>query len=290
MNWTTPPADINDFRNRLIESGLGTHTDALCALARFAIRLELDPDGSPNLVGACRLGGTPDLPVDLPWPEGDGGPLSFLMQINLAAIASMIPGDELPDRGLLSFFYDAMEQPWGFDPAHYGGWRVLYVAPETDIHRRALPDSLDQWGRFRPIALSAAKQLTFPPPESFDVEQIVGGTPEAYDMYAPVLGDRPGELVTQLLGQPEPVQGDMQHECQLASNGVYCGDGKYRVDPKAIALLKDSGQWRLLAQIDSHEDETGMMWGDVGRLYFWIREQDLKDRDWDAAWLVLQCG
>jgi uncharacterized protein YwqG len=129
-----------------------------------------------------------------------------------------------------------------------------------------------------------------PPPESFAVEQVVGGTREAYEMYAPVLGDRPDELVTQLLGQPAAVQGGMQHECQLASNGVYCGDGKYREDPKAIALLEDSGHWRLLAQIDSHEDETGMMWGDVGRLYFWIREQDLRDRDWEAAWLVLQCG
>jgi uncharacterized protein YwqG len=144
LNWTAPPADINDFRNRLIETGLGAHADALCALARYAIRLEPDPAGSPDPVGACRLGGTPDLPVDLPWPEGDGGPLSFLMQINLAAVASTIPGDELPDRGLLAFFYDAMEQPWGFDPAHHGGWRVLYIAPEADVQRRALPDSLDQ--------------------------------------------------------------------------------------------------------------------------------------------------
>jgi uncharacterized protein YwqG len=184
------------------------------------------------------------------------------MQVDLSDIAGMLPGGELPDRGLLLFFYDAKEQPWGFDPADHGGWQVLYVAAGVAIHRRALPDSLDQWGRFRSVALGAASRLTFPPPESFDVEQIVGGIREAYEVYAPVLGDRAGELVTQLLGQPAPVQGDMQHECQLASNGVYCGDSKYLNDPRTLELLKASGQWRLLAHVDSHEHEAGMMWGD----------------------------
>lgn len=33
-----------------------------------------------------------------------------------------------------------------------------------------------------------------------------------------------------------------------------------------------------------------MMWGDVGRIYFWIREQDLKNFDFDKTWLILQCS
>ena len=31
------------------------------------------------------------------------------------------------------------------------------------------------------------------------------------------------------------------------------------------------------------------MWGDLGRLYYWIREQDLRRQAFDASWLVLQC-
>jgi uncharacterized protein YwqG len=31
------------------------------------------------------------------------------------------------------------------------------------------------------------------------------------------------------------------------------------------------------------------MWGDGGRLYFWIREQDLAVNNFDKTWLVLQC-
>ncbi len=29
---------------------------------------------------------------------------------------------------------------------------------------------------------------------------------------------------------------------------------------------------------------------DAGLLYFWIREQDARRRDFDKVWLILQCG
>jgi uncharacterized protein YwqG len=46
--------------------------------------------------------------------------------------------------------------------------------------------------------------------------------------------------------------------------------------------------WHLLLQVDS-EQAAGMMWGDVGRLYYWIRSKDLKAGNFDNVWLVLQC-
>lgn len=32
------------------------------------------------------------------------------------------------------------------------------------------------------------------------------------------------------------------------------------------------------------------MWGDVGRLYFWIKDADLAAGRWDEVWACLQCG
>jgi uncharacterized protein YwqG len=99
--------------------------------------------------------------------------------------------------------------------------------------------------------------------------------------------------VHRLLGHPDPVQGDMQRECQLASNGINCGGREHLSDPRTPSLHEGAGDWRLLLQIDSidsTESDTGMMWGDLGRLYYWIREEDLRVRAWDLAWLVLQCG
>ena len=33
-----------------------------------------------------------------------------------------------------------------------------------------------------------------------------------------------------------------------------------------------------------------MMWGDVGRLYWWMHPDALTAARWDEAWFVLQCG
>ena len=47
-------------------------------------------------------------------------------------------------------------------------------------------------------------------------------------------------------------------------------------------------EWRLLLQLDSDE-AVDVMWGDVGTLYFWIRESDARAARFDRTWLILQC-
>lgn len=80
--------------------------------------------------------------------------------------------------------------------------------------------------------------------------------------------------IHRLLGHPDPIQGDMQLECQLVTNGLYCGDAAGYADPRRTALAQGAHDWRLLLQVDT--DETlGSEWGDTGRVYFWLREQDL---------------
>ena len=46
-------------------------------------------------------------------------------------------------------------------------------------------------------------------------------------------------------------------------------------------------RWKLLLQVDS-DDASGMMWGDAGMLYHWIRD-DLAARRFDRTWCVMQC-
>jgi uncharacterized protein YwqG len=81
----------------------------------------------------------------------------------------------------------------------------------------------------------------------------------------------------------------MQLECQLVTHGLYCGDATGYRDPRAETLRPGAADWRLLLQIDSDE-HAGMMWGDVGRIYYWMREEDLAAAAWDTAWLILQCA
>ncbi|HVP71666.1 MAG TPA: YwqG family protein, partial [Gemmatimonadaceae bacterium] len=114
---------------------------------------------------------------------------------------------------------------------------------------------------------------------------------DAYRSLWEVLGLEPtdGGTAHQVLGHAIPVQGDMQVECQLVTNGLYCGDPSGYGDPRAAALRPGARDWRLLFQLDSDEG-AGLMWGDVGRLYFWMREQDLSDGRFDRAWMQLQCA
>jgi uncharacterized protein YwqG len=96
------------------------------------------------------------------------------------------------------------------------------------------------------------------------------------------------ETEHQLLGLPRPIQGEMELECQLVTNGLYTGDASGYKDPRRKTLEPGAIDWTLLLQVDS-DDNAGMMWGDLGRLYFWVRRQDLASRNFDKVWTILQC-
>jgi uncharacterized protein YwqG len=90
-------------------------------------------------------------------------------------------------------------------------------------------------------------------------------------------------------GHPQEIQGDMRLECQLVTNGIYCGDQSGYRDPRRSVLEKGAADWQLLLQIDSDEKRLGWMWGDAGRIYFWARRLAIEAADFDGSWAMLQC-
>jgi uncharacterized protein YwqG len=89
-------------------------------------------------------------------------------------------------------------------------------------------------------------------------------------------------------GHPQEIQGDMRLECQLVTNGIYCGDPSGYQDPRRAVLERGAADWHLLLQVDSDEKRLGWMWGDAGRVYFWARRQDIEATEFGGAWAVLQ--
>lgn len=71
----------------------------------------------------------------------------------------------------------------------------------------------------------------------------------------------------------------MEEDCQWIASGLFDAKG---------APQSRSEDWRLLLQLDS-DNEVGFMWGDTGRIYVWIREQDARAGDFSKAWLILHC-
>lgn len=281
--------------SRLLRKGkLAGRAAAIEPLVLDSIRVRPAPlPRQAQALGASRLGGLPDLPPGLAWPRQEDIPLSFLAQFDMADLAPFTAARQLPPIGILYFFYDAEDQPWGFDPAHEGGWRVLYCAdPRTITGRAEAPDGLDT--RFEARAVRLSEDSTLPDVWNEEMASLKLSQAEldAYlELEETVQPDLTEALPTihRLLGHPDQIQSDMREDIQLASRGVYAGDSSQRGDPRVPALLKGVNDWMMLFQIDSDE-ELGTEWGDAGRVYFWIRRQDLARADFSRAWAVLQCG
>ena len=114
---------------------------------------------------------------------------------------------------------------------------------------------------------------------------LLGQLPVAGRLFGSQKDD--SQPVHRLLGHPDPVQGDMEAQSQLVTNGMGADSDGWDRD-RERRLLKEKGVWRMLLQVDSDE-RTDMQWGDAGRIYYWIRQADFAARRWNESWLHLQC-
>lgn len=280
--------DREQIRRQLIDAGLARVADHIARLVQPCIRIYTTPTKDDDIpVGESKFGGDPDLPMDFQWPEWNGQPLAFLAQINLSTIAKNPISALLPPKGLLSFFYDCEQSTWGFDPKDKESWRVCFF-PNDSLIRTSPAASMPDHANYAACALTFEDGLTFPGWESLYIQALNLTDTECEKYCAFDTSEEREGHGHQLLGHPKEIQSEMQLECQLAFNGVYCGDAKGYQDPRVRELEHDASQWRLLFQCDS-DDNVGWMWGDVGRLYFWIAESDIESRRFENVWMILQC-
>ena len=268
-----------------VTGDLSRHRAYLDSLRQPAIHLA--PAATP---GFNHLGGLPSVPAGFEWPLWQGKPQSFLLQIDLATLPVVAGTEALPRTGALLFFYDSEQSAWGFDIKDRGNWRVYYFESTAGLREAAAPQKLDEHARYKSVPLQFAPIQTYPDWQDARVQalQLKDGESDAYfELCASPFGRSPTH---QLLGYAGTVQdNDMDLQCQLVTNGLYCGDSTGYNDPRRAALEKGRSDWILLLQLDS-DDAAGMMWGDVGKLYFWIRKQDLARRDFSNVWMIMQCS
>lgn len=268
------------------DSDIGEHLSYLNSLRKGGVALS-----KSDVAVFSRIGGMPLLPEDLVWPEWKGAPLSFLCQLDLSELPEGCERNGLPALGVLYFFYNQEQETWGFEPEDIGSWQVIYTdKAKNQLSQRAIPEGLDKGCIYRekPVAFKAVE--TYPDwqderVESLDLNDKQGD--QYIDLCTSVFED---DSMHHLFGYPQPVQGnDMELECQLASNGLNCGDSSGYNDPRAKQLEAAKSDWILLFQLDT-DDGAGMMWGDCGMLYFWIKKSDLKEKLFENCWMILQCA
>lgn len=226
-------------------------------------------------------------------------PLTFITQINLADAWGTGPLDsDFPKSGIISIFYDILEQPWGFDPNDHVATSILYHEDATNLIRQEVPKELSDIARYEPIEPPLKCKLNAcmtPLPidsAAFNNLELCSQIRDDYsewwyeDDNSHDVEEGEDWECHRLGGWPTPIQGDMQTECALVAAGFYCGDGKAYSSPETKKIQSTANEWILLAQIGS---DVNMMWGDSGQLYIWIRKEDLKNRNFSAARTILQC-
>lgn len=245
--------------------------------------LHVIPDEQVN--SGSYFGGWPKVHEAWEWPQYKGRALDFLACLDLAQAQAHLPTPWLPEAGLVLFFFDAQEQPWGFDPTEREGWRVFYMPQGADLTERV--------GHGKPYP---KRGMTFRP-----IDTYYEGLPETNrDLADSELDDLQayvhqrnyqGLPCHQVCGFPDPVQNpDMEVQCEMAWHGIHMGNAEGFGTPQGMAVLKAGGEedWKLLLQIDTDDDQD-WMWGDTGMLYFWVRASQAKLGRFEDSWCILQC-
>jgi uncharacterized protein YwqG len=268
---------------------------AIMALARPMAVLrpigEIDGGGVDEALAGSWLGGMPLLPPSVAWPTFDGRSLAFIGQIDLGNLPSALVDDGFTADGHLAFFYVAEQNTWGLDLNDAGSFQVIHVPGGAVVGERALPDDLPDGGRFPPTALTATNAVALPPNESALIDAL-GLTPMQAEAYGGLLEELAAEDAWAarclLGGHPDQIQGDIMQECARVAEGVRQEGGPAAHQaPETPDLASPARRWRLLLQVPS-SDEAGMMWGDVGCLYYCIRDEDLRAGRFDRVWMTAQ--
>ena len=284
--------DWNQIISTLVRGRIDVHFAAEAADA------PLPPESS-------KFGGRPDVPAGFAWPYFETDtyddetvkprPLAFLAQFDCAKLAPLDAGGLLPKTGLLSFFYELDSQRWGYDPKDAGCARVYWFEGE-ELAPAEFPEALR--AEFRLPQLPAEFSAGQDAPDFLDACPAAGydwtsNDYRAFDQARRESGFPYPENRTQLLGWPDIIQNNMTLECELVSRGHYLGGRWESVPLEERDALRPSSvrDWRLLFQLDTVEaGDFELMFGDCGRIYFYIRTEDLQARRFDRVWLILQCS
>ncbi|MFS3127472.1 YwqG family protein [Nocardioides sp. Bht2] len=266
------------------------------AMVRPAVRLVAACDGDAVI---ARFGGRPVVPAEFAWPVWEGaGPLSFVGEIDLAALAAtgLETGIELPVTGrFLAFYFDGsynnFESVVGtWDRESLAGARLIHISePRTSGASIAPPTGVDEFGE---LLLSGRQITTYP---GWD-HPLLAAEFDAGDQDSeawpahPVQSDEFNEALLaldeddsprhQIGGWADAVQGPVELEVAQAA---IPGD---TVDDDA-AVVAEASVWRPLLQVDS--DDGGLMWGDLGTLYWLRRESAQPASDLDLISFTWQC-
>lgn len=299
-----PESPEERLRERLRAGGLAHRADAILAGAAPCVWLDSRRQGDDVIPpGVSKLGGMPDLPVDVGLPEWRERPMAFIAQIRLDDAARYDDEGLLPATGLLSFFFATDGEPKGnADDDDPTSWRVLHLDGDpASFIRQSAPANLPDGYRFQSATLACSRWITLPDVDDPDIASL-GFTREERNAYVEVKShfheeERDTLFGTYLLGSAYTLNGSALLQPYLASHGLpYPGMERYPKWPRGserermlerLAEMRNAAacEWRLLFQTDGGASDMDFAGG--GILHVTIPREALLRHDFSRAWMDL---
>ena len=229
-------------------------------------------------VWQSKFGGLPYFPKDQTYPvDSDGQPVVLLAQFNFAELPAL---KNFPDKGILQFYIAADDDLYGADfdqPLKQDGFRVVYFEEVIRDESQLLTDF-----DFLP---QVQDRLT-PISGQYSVQAALKQAPVSLSDFS----------FSRVMLR-EPYSGDENdqfyeiYDEQFDSAGHKLGGYPCFTQDDPREYDQDIQDYILLFQMDSdHSSDVDIMWGDVGVANFFIRLEDLKNRDFSNVLYNWDCG
>ncbi|MFX1237082.1 MAG: YwqG family protein, partial [Promethearchaeota archaeon] len=295
---------------------ISSFSDQIMTRIKKKIKIRIKPTSEDEIkIGESKIGGRPDLPKGVKWPKFDGFPLLFLMQINLSELKELQSNQFTKDKGILFFFYDDYSTGWSLEEKKCV--KVIYSGDLEKLVRTDFPKKKIKASNYFNNKLSFdshkiifSEAISLPPANGW----WYGGYYDNNYIYQEpdLLKDKnfnnfldnktdAHDFQISLFGYPSYFGCDAhQLGCLLFSNKRDPFEFEHKADrgmtdeeiKELEALEKKAGEWTLLLQVCSDDDlngyDVGWQWGDAGILYFWIREEDLKQNNFNNLRVFLE--
>ncbi len=239
---------------------------------RNAIYIEKTESEVP--VGCSKIGGNPDVYEGFEWmrnPEGKA--LAFLMQINCGEIHPFDRENAFPETGMMYFFYDLEASPWGNEENRYSV--CYYDGDISELKSCEFPDkAVVSNYRYADVNCTIDESAV----KFFCADDL----PE-YD-------DNPDIAEDYSYEEYEAARYRLIRYDPFEYSGKYFKLGGYSNSIQYGLSEEFDSSYVQLCQLTTYESENcGFMFGDGGNLYFYIKHEDLKKRQFDRTEIILQC-
>lgn len=240
-------------------------------------------------IGKSKFGGLPHLPTGTIWPNLNGFPFAFIGQINLEEIKFDFE-NKLPPKGILYFFFSTTQTDYQFeslDKIH----KVLYFNENlNDLKTQDYPINYNELAKFKECAIEFGEHYTLPSYQNYlIVENALSDDDEdllfeANELICEITGADQG-IAHQILGNADAVQSDVSYPWANQSYNI----DKEISEKKKTEIEKNEKEIILLLQVNMLDENPEFhKFGATGGIYFGIKKQDLKNKNFENTKFELQ--